>query len=203
MMEAQQSRLDGYGLRTLLRALLLAVSPFVVAPAVHAQETTTQVERDQQGIIEEILVTARKREESLLEIPESVAAISGDDINRENLRTLDDIGLQVPNLNLATRLDGFPNVSIRGLGAFGNTQGVGFYLDDVQVFSDASSRFGDLERIEILKGPQGTLYGGSNIGGAVKFAAGGRAVPARRRGERQPALGGQLGHAPIRLCRRS
>ena len=170
MTEAQQSSHGGCGLRTLLRALLLAVSPLVFAPAVHAQEPT-QADRDQQGIIEEILVTARKREESLLEIPESVAAISGDDINRENLRSLDDIGLQVPNLNLATRLDGFPNVSIRGVGAFGNTQGVGFYLDDVQVFSDASSRFGDLERIEILKGPQGTLYGGSNIGGAIKFVS--------------------------------
>ena len=69
------------------------------------------------------------------------------------------------------RTDGFPNVTIRGIGGFGNTQGVGFYLDDVQVFSDASSRFGDLDRIEVLKGPQGTLYGGSNIGGAVKFVS--------------------------------
>ncbi|GIS75383.1 MAG: hypothetical protein CM1200mP12_11020 [Gammaproteobacteria bacterium] len=77
----------------------------------------------------------------------------------------------IPSLNLSTRADGFPNVSIRGLGSFGNTQGVGFYLDDVQVFSDASSRFGDLDRIEVLKGPQGTLYGGSNIGGAIKFVS--------------------------------
>ena len=69
------------------------------------------------------------------------------------------------------RADGFPNVSIRGLGSFGNTQGVGFYIDDVQLFSDASSRFGDLERIEVLKGPQGVLFGGSNIGGAVKYVS--------------------------------
>ena len=47
----------------------------------------------------------------------------------------------IPNLNLAMRADGYPNVSIRGIGAFGLTQGVGFYLDDVQLFSDASSRF--------------------------------------------------------------
>ena len=121
-------------------------------------------EADTAEDIEEVIVTARKREESLLEIPESVVAILGEDIDRQGLKGLEDIGFQVPNLNLSTRLDGFPNVSIRGLGSFGNTQGVGFYLDDVQVFSDASSRFGDLERIEVLKGPQGTLYGGSNIG---------------------------------------
>jgi len=123
------------------------------------------------GVIEEIFVTARKRQESLLEIPESVVAISGESIDRKNIKGLEDIGFTVPNLNLSIRADGYPNASIRGVGSFGNTQGVGFYLDDVQVFSDASSRFGDLERIEVLKGPQGTIYGGSNIGGAVKFVS--------------------------------
>ena len=121
--------------------------------------------------IEEILVTARKRTESVLEIPETLAVISGDEITRRNLTTLDDIGNGIANLNLSRRADGFPNVSIRGVGSFGNTQGVGFYLDDAQIFSDASSRFGDLERIEVLKGPQGTLYGGSNIGGAIKYVS--------------------------------
>ena len=105
--------------------------------------------------IEEIVVTARKREESLLDIPESITDISGSNIETQNIKTLDDIGFLIPNLNLSMRADGFPNVSIRGLGSFGNTQGVGFYIDDVQLFSDASSRFGDLERIEVLKGPQG------------------------------------------------
>jgi outer membrane receptor protein involved in Fe transport len=77
----------------------------------------------------------------------------------------------VTNLNLNERADGFPNVTIRGVGSFGNTQGVGFYLDDVQLFYEAADRYGDMERIEVLKGPQGTLYGGSNIGGAVKYVS--------------------------------
>ena len=119
--------------------------------------------------IEEIVVTARKREESLLDIPETVVAISGETISQHNMKTLDKIGMTVPNFNLNTRTDGWPNVTMRGMGAFSLTQGVGFYLDDVQIFGDASSRFGDLDRIEILKGPQGVLYGGSNIGGAIKF----------------------------------
>ena len=144
----------------------------IAAVAFDAQPAFGETAREAAGpVVEEIIVTARKRQESLLEIPESVAALSGDQIARQSIDNLRDIGLSVPNLNLSMRTDGFPNVTIRGIGGFGNTQGVGFYLDDVQVFSDASSRFGDLDRIEVLKGPQGTLYGGSNIGGAVKFVS--------------------------------
>ncbi|MGI9327521.1 MAG: TonB-dependent receptor [Pseudomonadales bacterium] len=155
------------GLRSVAVPLLLAGAAGTLPLAAHAEETAGANQRG----IEEILVTARKRTESVLEIPETVAVISGENITRRNLTTLDDIGNGIANLNLSRRADGFPNVSIRGVGSFGNTQGVGFYLDDAQVFSDASSRFGDLERIEVLKGPQGTLYGGSNIGGAVKYVS--------------------------------
>lgn len=120
--------------------------------------------------IEEVVVTARKRSESLLEIPESVVAISGELVDRQNIKGLNKIGRAVPNVNLSMRTDSYPNVSIRGVGAFGLTQGVGFHVDGVQIYKgDASSRFGDIERIEVLKGPQGTMYGGSNIGGAIKY----------------------------------
>ncbi|MGA0098521.1 MAG: TonB-dependent receptor [Steroidobacteraceae bacterium] len=119
--------------------------------------------------LDEVIVTARKRAESALEIPETIGSLSEETLERAGVTGLEDVGQLVTNLNLSVRTDGFPNVSVRGVGSFGNTQGVGFYIDDVQVFSDASARFGDLERIEVLKGPQGTLYGGSNIGGAVRF----------------------------------
>lgn len=132
---------------------------------------TTMLATAQEARLEEVVVTARKRTENLMDIPESVTAISGLAIERQNIKGLNKIGLAVPNLNLSMRTDGYPNVSIRGMGAFGMTQGVGFYLDDVQLFSDASSRFGDLARIEVLKGPQGVLYGGSNIGGAIKYVS--------------------------------
>ena len=176
-------------LRTVPASVLGTLLAVFSAPLASA-ETGAQAQADDR-YVEEILVTARKREESVLEIPESLSVITGDNITRQNIKALKDIGFKVPNLNLAMRLDGFPNVSIRGVGAFGNTQGVGFYLDDVQLFSDASSRFGDLARIEVLKGPQGVLYGGSNIGGAVKF------VSARPDAEeafgRVKVLGGQQG----------
>lgn len=119
--------------------------------------------------IEEIVVTARKREENPLDIAESLTLFDANRIEHDRIDNLSDIGNLVPNMYMGVRADGVPNVTIRGIGAFGNTQGVGFYLDDVQLYSDASANFGDIERIEVLKGPQGTLYGGSNIGGAVKF----------------------------------
>jgi iron complex outermembrane receptor protein len=149
------------------RKLTLATAVALLSTAPDLQDAMA----DQRAALEEVVVTARKRAESALEVPESIATFSAGMIENANLRTLKDIGLMVPNLYMSTRLDGFPNVSMRGMGAFGNTQGVGFYLDDVQLFSDASSRFGDLERIEVLKGPQGVLYGGANIGGAIKFVS--------------------------------
>ena len=139
--------------------------------AFFATAPVNQVYAQSSAILEETIVTARKREENLFDIPESVSAISGSAIDKQNIKGLNKIGLAVPNLNLSMRTDGYPNVTIRGVGAFGMTQGVGFYLDDVQLWGDASSRFGDLARIEVLKGPQGVLYGGSNIGGAVKYVS--------------------------------
>lgn len=147
-----------------LAAFTLSVPPVMLLTS---QEAVAQDQLE----VDEIIVTARKREENVLEIPESLTAFSAILIEQGNIRELKDIGLLVSNMYMSRRLDGFPNVSIRGLGGFGNTQGVGFYLDEVQIFSDASSRFGDLERIEVLKGPQGILYGGANIGGAIKFVA--------------------------------
>lgn len=141
-------------------------------------------------VLQAVTVTARKREETVLEIPESISTISAATIDRANIAGLEDIGFAVSNLSLSQRADGFPNVSIRGLGSFGNTQGVGFYIDDVQNFTDASARFGDIERIEVLKGPQGTLYGGSNIGGAVRFVSA-RPDPSGFSGRVKATVGGQ------------
>ena len=104
-----------------------------------------------------------------MEIPESVSAMSSFEMEMANVDQINDIGGRIPNLTLTTRADGYPNVTIRGVGSFGNTQGVGFFVDGVQINTDASVKFGDIERLEVLKGPQGTLYGGSNVGGAIKL----------------------------------
>ena len=131
---------------------------------------SVQQEASQKGAaMDEVVVTARKRAESVQEIPESVSALSGAELQLAQIDHIDNISGHTSNLNLSTRADGHPNVTIRGVGSFGNTEGVGFYVDGVQNATDASARFGDVERLEVLKGPQGTLYGGSNVGGAVKL----------------------------------
>lgn len=137
---------------------------FAVSPA-YAQEAPVTGAEDSDAIV----VTARKRSETLLQIPESVQAISAETLQRAGIKSVDDLGRQVPNVVLSRRQDNEPNVVIRGVGSFGNTQGIGFYIDDVQNFTDQTAPIQDVERIEVLKGPQGTLYGGSNVGGAIKY----------------------------------
>lgn len=173
MSSGNKFRTQLLGAAALSIGMVCAASPAIAqsGPDADTEIDGGAVEEQERKTLEVVTVTARKKAESELDVPESLTTFSENDIENANIDGLSDIGLLVPNLFLSTRLDGFPNVTIRGLGGFGNTQGVGFYLDDVQLFSDASSRFGDLARVEVLKGPQGILYGGSNIGGAVKFVS--------------------------------
>jgi iron complex outermembrane receptor protein len=119
----------------------------------------------------EIVVTARKRTEDVQAIPEVVEVISAAVLDQAHVTRIDDLGNIVSNLNITTRSDHTPDVVLRGVGAFGVTHGVGFYQDDVQLFDGQTVQLEDLERVEVLKGPQGTLYGGSNIGGAIKYVS--------------------------------
>jgi len=148
----------------------LALSTALIAPPAHAQIAAAQSNSggDQEGIAE-IIVTARKRVESTQVIPESIDAFGSQEIDDAHITKIDDLGNLVSNLNITTRADNTPDVVLRGVGSFGVVSGVGFYANDVQLFDGQTVRTEDIERIEVLKGPQGTLYGGSNIGGAIKY----------------------------------
>src|SRR5260370_23475991 len=119
--------------------------------------------------LEELVVTARKRSENLRDIPASITAISAATIAEAHVTQLDDLSALVSNLNIDEAHDNTPDVVLRGVGSFGLVAGVGFYVNDVQVFEGQIARPIDIERIEVLKGPVGTLFGGANVGGAIKY----------------------------------
>jgi len=130
-------------------------------------------------VIEEIVVTAQKREERLQDVPVPVTAISADALIGQNQLRLRDYYASVPGLSINSNNLGDSNLSIRGVTTGGLTNPtVGITVDDVPFGSTTAlgSRTAapdvdpsDLDRIEVLRGPQGTLYGASSLGGLLKF----------------------------------
>ena len=132
-----------------------------------------------QGLIEEVVVTARKRDESLMDVPLSVSALSASDLARFQVDDLGDIQNIVPNLSLNMGDAANAVIYIRGVGQRDSLSfadpGVGVYLDDVYMGRAQGSFLDvvDVTRIEVLRGPQGTLYGRNTIGGAIKYVTAG------------------------------
>lgn len=153
------------------RNLLLAaaVAAALPAPAALAQQGSTA--------IEEIVVTARRTEESLQSVPVAVSAFS--EATLERIGAVDSTGLQgiVPNLNIVQGRgsSNATNIFIRGIGQPDALQtfdpAVGFYVDEVYYSRIRGTQFDlfDIERMEVLRGPQGTLYGKNTIGGALNI----------------------------------
>jgi iron complex outermembrane recepter protein len=125
----------------------------------------------------EIVVTARRRSEVLQDVPIAVTAYSGEQLERQGAIDITDVSDTTPNVNLETSRGTNTTLTafIRGVGqqdpVAGFEQGVGLYLDDVYLNRPQGALLDiyDVERIEILRGPQGTLYGRNTIGGAVKY----------------------------------
>lgn len=144
----------------LASAMLGATSLF---PALAAADEASSVE------LEAIVVTAQKREQSLLDVPMSLSAFDGEMLARIGANTLEDVSLFTPGFEVREQSVGAPGFVIRGITSDGiGEQRVSIYLDGVSTSTVAASSFElyDLERIEIAKGPQSTLFGrGALIGG--------------------------------------
>ena len=133
----------------------------------------------QDALIEEIIVTAQKREQNLQDIPVSVTAFTGKMIEDLGFRQSVDITAQTPNFNVGypNGDTGIPALYIRGVGLsdYGvlNQGPIASYVDEVYISSNASQIFQllDVERVEVLRGPQGTLYGRNATGGAVNYVS--------------------------------
>jgi iron complex outermembrane receptor protein len=161
----------GVGIRVGLAILALGTTGVFNATASLAADDKAAASAGDTGgnNIDEIVVTARKRSENLRDIPASISVISAATLEDAHVTQLDDLNSLVTNLNVVEAHDNTPDVTLRGVGAFGVVQGVGFYANDVQLFEGQIARPIDIERIEVLKGPQGTLFGGANVGGAIKY----------------------------------
>jgi iron complex outermembrane receptor protein len=140
------------------------------APAQAAAEDSTAGDLD-------IVVTARRREENLLDVPVAITAFTGDGLQRQGAIDITDIADTTPNITVETSRGTNSTLTafIRGVGqqdpVAGFEAGVGLYLDDVYLNRPQAAVLDiyDLQRIEVLRGPQGTLYGRNTIGGAIKY----------------------------------
>jgi iron complex outermembrane receptor protein len=158
----------------LIAGALVASAPCLVIAAETSTQTTPSSEAS--SGLEEIIVTAERREERLQDTPVSVMVFSAEDISQRSMRTLSDVAAFTPNLNISNgSIAGGDSaqVYIRGIGQYdfatAADPGVGIYVDGVYLGRSVGSMLdlADVDRIEVLRGPQGTLYGKNTIGGAI------------------------------------
>ena len=124
-------------------------------------------------MLEEIIVTATKREEGLQQVPIAISVISGQQIENKSIHTIEDLSSYIPNVHMSEASTG-TQIFIRGIGSgvnYGFEQSVGTFVDGVYFGRGRSARgrFLDLERVEVLKGPQSTLFGKNTIAGAMNI----------------------------------
>jgi iron complex outermembrane recepter protein len=132
---------------------------------------------------QQIVVTARRRNELLLDVPVAVTAYSGEQLDRQGALDITDVADTTPNVTLEVSRGTNSTLTpfLRGIGqqdpVAGFEQGVGLYLDDVYLNRPQAAVLDiyDVERIEVLRGPQGTLYGRNTVGGAIKYVT--RRIP--------------------------
>jgi iron complex outermembrane receptor protein len=155
---------------------LLPLSALMIAAPVVAQDSTQESET----ALAEVVVSARYRQENLQETPLAITAISGDALQARGLAKVEDIGASVPNAYIRpahAAYAGAPTIQIRGVGQqdflFAFEPGVGVYIDDVYHATLFGSSFDlmDIERVEVLRGPQGTLFGKNSLGGAIRVVS--------------------------------
>ncbi len=151
-----------------------AVALVLTAAAAPAQETKSIP-------LGEVIVTAQKRAERIEDIPMSVTVLAGESLERQQADNFQDLVALVPGLSINSNTRGVTRITLRGINTGGVASTVGVYVNDVPFGSSSGLANGavlsgdfdtfDMERIEILRGPQGTLYGASSLGGVIKYVA--------------------------------
>src|SRR5260221_3507084 len=157
-----------------LRTLIVGAGACLATPA-SANEATTAAEPAAAGGLEEIVVTATRREESISKVPISVSAFSQEMIDQRGIKDFNDVVRFTPGVSIDT--SGTNAISIRGISSSGGAGTTGIYIDDTPIQTravgfnpdDTLPKTFDLDRVEVLRGPQGTLFGSGSEGGTVRY----------------------------------
>src|SRR5271156_3527037 len=162
------------GLKFLAAALLGSAATFIAT-----QATAQAVADNSGGQVEEIVITAEKRATTVQKTPLSIAAFTSDELQDRGINSLAELAQGVPGVSLKSEGPSQTEIEMRGMtSSGGNSATVGFYLDDVPLSGPAFAQNGhtvidpdlyDLNRIEMLRGPQGTLFGSGSMGGTVRL----------------------------------
>ena len=164
------------GRRRFNRVILFAtvgVSCIGLASNAFAQQTTAASGDTSSTQLQEIVVTAQKRSENLQNVPIAITAVTGETLAKDSISSTADLARIAPNVVINTQ--GVIQLYIRGLGVdfanLGLETSNALYLDDMYLSAPSAGilRISDIERIEVLKGPQGTLYGRNTTGGAIRI----------------------------------
>jgi outer membrane receptor protein involved in Fe transport len=153
------------------RALAAALACALIAAEARAQSESTEAQV--------ITVTAQKRKEDVRKVPLAVSVLSGEALQDNHITNFVDLSASVPNLSFSPASGPGPGLStlqMRGISSQAGSATVAVYLDDVSMTTrnlysqgTAEPRFFDIDHVEVLRGPQGTLYGASSLGGTLKF----------------------------------
>jgi iron complex outermembrane receptor protein len=158
-------------------SVVVLASAAAAAPAARADDASAT--QSGAGYVQEVVVTAQKREERLHDVPMGVTAITAEDLQNQQLTSLSDLASRVPGLTLTEVRPGNTRLTLRGQNVEGVGSTVTTYIDDTPFGSSnaLADGFGftgdfdtwDLQRVEVLRGPQGTLYGAGSEGGLLKY----------------------------------
>jgi iron complex outermembrane receptor protein len=167
----------------------LRAGAFIICASLAASASAQSTDTPQTGAtapsskapgLETIVVTATKRKEDVTKVPLAITVIGGEALQDQHIDNMEDLTRAVPNISFtggaAGAGPGLATIQIRGVSSQAGSATVGIYLDDVSMsvrnlysLGSAEPKFFDIDHVEVLRGPQGTLYGASSMGGTIKF----------------------------------
>src|SRR5476649_2716040 len=161
--------------RCTIRAVWMIAPLIAYGTAVPSLADDSATAAATQGPMQEVVVTATRREEDLSKVPVSVTALTQEDMDTKGIKDITDVARFTPGIYIDN--SGTNNISIRGISSYGGAGTTGIYIDDTPIQMRALAfnpdetlpKSFDVARVEVLRGPQGTLFGAGSEGGTVRY----------------------------------